>query len=61
VAFEPRPDADERLVNEIHRPGYALSGRLLRPAQVTVVGPAGDVGDSREQQGANAGQGDAST
>jgi molecular chaperone GrpE len=39
VAYEERPDATEQLVLNVLRPGYRASGRLLRPAQVVVVGP----------------------
>jgi molecular chaperone GrpE (heat shock protein) len=40
VLYEGRPDATDRRVAALLRPGYRLGGRLLRPAQVSVVGPA---------------------
>jgi molecular chaperone GrpE len=40
VFYDARPDAAEPRVATVIRPGYALRGRLLRPAQVSVVGPA---------------------
>jgi molecular chaperone GrpE len=39
VAYEERPDATEQLVLHVLRPGYRAGERLLRPAQVVVVGP----------------------
>jgi molecular chaperone GrpE len=42
LSFEPREDEDERRINEVHRPGYAMGRRVLRPAQVTVTGPEND-------------------
>jgi molecular chaperone GrpE len=40
VVYDARPDAAEPRVVTVIRPGYGLRGRLLRPAQVGVVGPA---------------------
>ncbi|GHO42357.1 nucleotide exchange factor GrpE [Ktedonospora formicarum] len=37
---EPRPDQPEGSVVQVFRPGYALGERIIRPAQVTVAGPA---------------------
>jgi molecular chaperone GrpE len=39
VVYEPDPDAAEAILGEVIRPGYAASGRLIRPAQVVVRGP----------------------
>jgi molecular chaperone GrpE len=39
VAYEERPDTTEQRVLSVLRPGYRASRRLLRPAQVVVVGP----------------------
>jgi molecular chaperone GrpE len=40
VAYEEQPDATELRVLRVLRPGYSAGGRLLRPAQVVVVGPS---------------------
>jgi molecular chaperone GrpE len=41
VTYTRRPDAADHRVEAVLRPGYVLrSGELLRPAQVSVVGPA---------------------
>src|SRR4051812_4612699 len=40
VVYDARPDVAERRGATVVRPGYALRGRLLRPAQGAVVGPA---------------------
>jgi molecular chaperone GrpE (heat shock protein) len=37
--YTPRPGEAERRVAAVIRAGYQLGGRLLRPAQVSVVGP----------------------
>jgi molecular chaperone GrpE len=42
MSFEPRTGVEQRRINEVHRPGYAMGRRLLRPAQVTVIGPPKD-------------------
>lgn len=39
VFYEERPDIQERRVSAVLRPGYRLAQRLIRPAQVSVVGP----------------------
>jgi molecular chaperone GrpE len=39
VYHEQDPAADREVVDLVIRPGYRLSGRLLRPAQVVVRGP----------------------
>jgi len=39
VAYEERPDTTEQRVLSVLRPDYRASRRLLRPAQVVVVGP----------------------
>jgi molecular chaperone GrpE len=38
--FDTRPNAPDQRVSTVVKPGYRLGGRLLRPAQVGVVGPA---------------------
>ncbi len=40
VLYEQWPDSDGRRIKQVLRPGYRLGDRLLRPAQVIVVGPA---------------------
>jgi molecular chaperone GrpE len=40
VDHEPDPAAHEPVVALVIRPGYRLDGRLLRPAEVVVRGPA---------------------
>lgn len=41
IAHQPSPDVAEERVMQVVRPGYALNGRLLRPASVVVSsGPA---------------------
>jgi molecular chaperone GrpE len=45
VYHEPDPAADEQVVALVIRPGYRLSGRLLRPAAVVVRGPLAAGGD----------------
>jgi molecular chaperone GrpE len=57
--FESNPDSDEKRVGGVVRPGYRLGGRLLRPAQVSVIGPAtesgvDDANESRDDGGLNA-------
>lgn len=37
--YEERPEIDDRQVVSVIRPGYRMRGRVLRPAQVGVVGP----------------------
>jgi molecular chaperone GrpE len=49
--FDPRPGATERRISEVIRPGYRLGGRLLRPAQVGVVGPADEGGNGGDVDG----------
>jgi molecular chaperone GrpE len=39
VHYEARPDARESRVDATVRAGYRLGGRLVRPAQITIVGP----------------------
>jgi len=65
VPSDERADA----IAEIHRPGYEMAGRVLRPAQVTVSdGPdseesgerAGDGTDDREQKNARSANGTSS-
>jgi molecular chaperone GrpE len=51
VSFEPREDEDERRINEVHRPGYAMGRRLLRPARVSVTGPGKREGAGRSAAG----------
>jgi molecular chaperone GrpE len=38
--FDERPGATDRRIGQVLQPGYRLGDRLLRPAQVSVVGPA---------------------
>jgi molecular chaperone GrpE len=38
--FDTHPDATDQRVSRVIKPGYRLGDRLLRPAQVSVVGPA---------------------
>jgi molecular chaperone GrpE len=38
--FDTRPDAADQRVSRVIKPGYRLADRLLRAAQVGVVGPA---------------------
>jgi molecular chaperone GrpE len=38
--YEERPGVDERQVATVVRPGYRVGQRVLRPAQVGVVGPS---------------------
>lgn len=40
--YDARPDAADRRVAAVIRAGYRLGDRLVRPAQVGVVGPAED-------------------
>ena len=40
--YEERPGLADRRVATVIRPGYRMGGRVLRPAQVGVVGPGGD-------------------
>jgi molecular chaperone GrpE len=37
--YDERPDATDRRIGQVLQPGYRLGDRLLRPAQVSVVGP----------------------
>lgn len=37
---EPHSDLPEGTVAQVYRPGYAFGERVIRPAQVTVAGPA---------------------
>jgi molecular chaperone GrpE len=46
VHYEPAPGAEPPRVRAMLRPGYRLGGRLIRPAQVVVVGP-GPAGTGR--------------
>jgi molecular chaperone GrpE len=39
VHYETLPDLSEQRVASVYRPGYRMGDRLLRPAQVAVVGP----------------------
>jgi molecular chaperone GrpE len=39
VLYEGPPDAADQRVGAVIRPGYQMGERLLRPAQVSVVGP----------------------
>jgi molecular chaperone GrpE len=48
VHHEPDPAADGQVVALVIRPGYRLGGRLLRPAEVVVRGPAGGVSGGPE-------------
>ncbi len=41
ISLEPDPAATGEDVAQVIRPGYRLGGRLLRPAEVVVRGPAG--------------------
>jgi molecular chaperone GrpE len=38
--YEPRAGVSERQVDAVLRPGYRMGDRLLRPAQVSVIGPS---------------------
>jgi molecular chaperone GrpE len=40
VQYQELPGVGDRRIGEVIRPGYRLGDRLLRPAQVSVVGPA---------------------
>jgi molecular chaperone GrpE len=42
VFYEQRPEYAVRRVETVVRPGYRLGGRIVRPAQVGVVGPVDD-------------------
>jgi molecular chaperone GrpE len=42
VFYEQRPEFAVRRVETLVRPGYRLGGRVVRPAQVGVVGPTDD-------------------
>jgi molecular chaperone GrpE len=43
-------DHPEGTVAEVHRPGYEMAGKVLRPAQVTVSqGPSDDEGDASDE------------
>ena len=50
--FERQPDSDAQRVSGVHRTGYRMGDRLLRPAQVSVIGPAVESGvdSARESQ-----------
>ena len=39
VAYERRPDLEERVLAAVERPGYRLGPRLIRAARVSVAGP----------------------
>lgn len=39
VFYEERPDVQERRVSAVLRPGYRLAQVVIRPAQVSVIGP----------------------
>lgn len=43
VYYQSSPDARDARVSEVVRPGYRLGDRLLRPAQVVVMGPPHEV------------------
>jgi molecular chaperone GrpE len=38
--FDTHPDATEQRIGSVIRPGYRVGDRLVRPAQVSVVGPS---------------------
>jgi molecular chaperone GrpE len=38
--FDTHPDATDQRIGSVIRPGYRVGDRLVRPAQVSVVGPA---------------------
>jgi molecular chaperone GrpE len=38
--YDTNPDATDRRIGQVLLPGYRLGDRLLRPAQVSVIGPA---------------------
>jgi molecular chaperone GrpE len=40
IFYEERPDIADRQVTSVIQPGYRLGARILRPAQVGVIGPA---------------------
>ncbi len=40
VAFEAHPGLTEPVISRVIRPGYRLGKKVLRPAQVTVIGPS---------------------
>ncbi|MEA2531220.1 MAG: molecular chaperone GrpE [Thermomicrobiales bacterium] len=42
VFYEQRPEFAVRRVETVLRPGYRMGGRVVRPAQVGVVGPVED-------------------
>jgi molecular chaperone GrpE len=49
-------DQPEDSIAEVHRPGYEMSGKVLRPAQVAVSdGPADEEGDAGEGDGSDSG------
>lgn len=57
VFFDQRPDFDGRRVETVIRPGYRMGERVVRPAQVGVVGPVeaktpGAIGTADETGGA---------
>jgi molecular chaperone GrpE len=47
VAYEEQPDARQQRVLRVLRPGYRAGRRLLRPAQVVVVGPPPQIEPAR--------------
>jgi molecular chaperone GrpE len=51
VAYEEQPDATELRVLRVLRPGYSAGGRLLRPAQVVVVGPSREAEQQAHRNG----------
>jgi molecular chaperone GrpE len=53
--YEPRTGIPERQVHTVVRPGYRLGNKLLRPAQVGVIGPT-DESDSIASAGADTGK-----
>jgi molecular chaperone GrpE len=45
IFYEEKPNIADRQVTSVIQPGYRLGTRVLRPAQVGVIGPAGSAGN----------------
>jgi molecular chaperone GrpE len=49
IFYDTRPEAGDRTVGAVIRPGYRLGGRLLRPVRVSVIGPPEESSEAKEQ------------
>jgi molecular chaperone GrpE len=60
LATVPSGESEDAIA-EVHRPGYEMAGKVLRPAQVTVSDGSGDGGDDDAERDAQAEHGDETT